>query len=129
MADRHLDPNRLPGLKEADLEVCGPCALCGEPLINPPHAGPSFYRVTVSHAVFDLGAISRRVGLAGVLGGSGALARVMGPDEDLAKIVDGPREAVVHEHCAGRINHLLELFAADPEGDAIPPKLPAKPGA
>lgn len=65
----------LPGLKERDLSPC----LCGKPL------GISFYRVTVERFLADTGAVQRRVGLGMMLGGSGAIARAMGPDEDLAK--------------------------------------------
>lgn len=51
--------------------------------------------------------------LQSVLGGSDTLARAMGPNEDLAKIVDGPVDVLVHEDCAGDVGHLLELMPKD----------------
>ena len=96
----------LPGIKESELIKLGPCAVCGEPLLKD---GATFYRVTLSHCAFDQRALSRRVGL-GLMVGSDALARVFSPDDDLAKVVSGPAEVVVHERCAGKIGHLLVLM-------------------
>lgn len=103
---------KLPGIKEAELARCGPCPICREPLISPGH-GPTFYVLTMRRAGLLTDALARRAGLQAMLGGVGALAQAMGPDEDLAKVVDGPHEVVVHEDCAGRVDHLLNLV---PEG-------------
>ncbi len=98
---------RLPGLKEIELVRLGACAVCREPLAANDQL--TFYRVAVSHLAFDARAVRRRFGL-GMAIGSDAIARVMGPDEDLAKVLDGPREVVVHEGCADRIGHLMSLM-------------------
>lgn len=96
-------PN-LPGIKEAELVKLGPCAICHKPLLG--GAGVTFYRLTISHAAFISGALRRRVGLEMQIG---APASVMGPDEDLAAVFDGPKDVAVHERCAD-VNHLLLLF-------------------
>jgi hypothetical protein len=78
------DFKTLPGMKEREL---GPCALCGKPLLD---AGPVFYRVTLEQAALDRRAVERQLGL-GMITGSAAIAAVLGPDEDLAKIVQTSR--------------------------------------
>ena len=70
----------MPGLKEKDL---APCAACGNH-----HKAPVFYRVTLENCAFDLAAVQRQIGLGMVMGGNAAIARVMGPDDDMAKVVD-----------------------------------------
>lgn len=42
--------------------------------------------------------------------GSETLAKAMGPDEDLAKIVDGPKRVMIHESCAMQLSHLMQLM-------------------
>lgn len=71
--------DKLPGLKERDL---APCALCGKH-----HEAPIFYRVTVDSCAFDTAAVQRQIGLGMMMGGNAAIAQVMGPDDDMAKIV------------------------------------------
>ena len=70
------DVKNLPGMKEKELR---PCDLCGG------HLGLIFYRSTVNQAVVDSRAAHRQIGL-GMTLGSAALAGVMGPNEDIAKI-------------------------------------------
>jgi len=101
----------MPGLKERDVERLGPCAVCGKSLIGGGRL-PLFYVVRISRAGFDLPAINRRVAL-GALLQSSALAQAMGPDEDIAKIINGPTEVAVHEECT-EVGHLLRLM---PEGE------------
>lgn len=115
------DLRDMPGLKESELLALGPCVVCGKPHLDPAAGGVTFYKLTVTRAMFCRPALERRVGLELMLGGAGALARVIGPDEDLAKIFSGPVESFVHERCALRINHLLELMPdprVKPEGKA-----------
>lgn len=66
------------GLKENEL---GPCASCGKP-----HRTPVFYRVRLETCGIDAKAAERRAGLGLMIGDT--LAAVMGPDEDLAKVID-----------------------------------------
>ncbi len=107
----------LPGLKLDDLDRMGACAVCGKPMLQPP-AHPMFYCVTVEQAVWDQAAIQRQVGL-GMVIGSHPLARLMGPNEDLAKITNVARRVVVHFDCAVKVAHLQMLIPEDaPAGDA-----------
>jgi hypothetical protein len=108
MMSAPADPAKaMAGIKERDLIKMPPCPICRKPHL----AGmPLFYKMTISRCGFDIAAVRRRAGMEMMLGGSGALASVMGPDEDLAKVIDGPHEVFVHEECAGNIGHLLELI-------------------
>lgn len=103
------DLDKLPGLKEERLVKMGNCKVCGEPALK---GGPTFYCVSILHGGFMLDAIKRRVGLEMQLGSS-KLAQVMGPNEDIAKIVDGPREVFVHEGCASGVYHLAMLLETE----------------
>lgn len=93
----------LPGIKEAELAKLGPCRVCGEPLT----AEMLFYRVTIERSGFEAKAMQRRIGLGMIVG---SLASIMGPDEDLAKIIDGPQTVAVHEGCADKVHHLIMLM-------------------
>lgn len=99
----------MPGLKYKELAGFGPCPLCRKPLLDPDKNSATFYVISVSRAMHDQHAIRRAIGLELQLG-SPAIAQAMGPDEDLAKIFDGPKKVVVHEGCAGGVIHLLELM-------------------
>lgn len=105
----------IPGLKEDELVKLGNCQICGKKMLE--GGGPTFYKVRLERAIWSPGAIQRRVGLELQLG-SGALAQVMGPSEDLAKIYSGPHDVVVHESCAGKVHHLLELVPEAKEAEA-----------
>ena len=87
-----LDVHRLPGVKAGELR---PCALCGGALTS---GGLFFYRVRTEQFVIDVAAAQRAAAFEATLG-SVALARVMGPDEDVAKRVDSAR-AFVCSRCA-----------------------------
>lgn len=93
-------------MKERELVKLGACAVCGRHLLE--DAFPLFYRVQVTRMGFDAPAIKRAMGLSLQIGSP--LAAVMGPDEDVANVVDGPSDCVVHEKCADKITHLIELM-------------------
>lgn len=81
-------------MKEKDLR---PCDLCEKALA---HDGvPLFYRVRIEIMGLDLSAIRRQVGL-GMLIGNAAIARVMGPDEDMAKPVVPAEDVIICRECA-----------------------------
>lgn len=98
----------LPGIKEDALMALGSCRCCAQPLTH----DQLFYRIKIERAGFMADAIRERAGMEMMMG-SGALARIMGPDRDLAKVIAGPVEVAVHEKCADKVHHLLMLF---PEG-------------
>jgi hypothetical protein len=106
--DKPVDVRSLPGLKERHLIALGDCAICRKPLGE----SPTFYVVEVSHACFDRAPLQRRIGLGMMIGAP--LAAMMGPDEDLAKIVAGPVRVALHEQCGGDIAHIAQLM--DREG-------------
>jgi hypothetical protein len=60
---------------------------------------PLFWTLTVTRYGLDANAIRRRMGL-GMAVGSGALASILGPDEDLAVKVMEPVEITLCETCA-----------------------------
>lgn len=97
----------FPGLKERELIALGACVVCGKPQLG---SDITFYKITISRGGFNRLGLERRIGLQMMLGGSDALARAMGPDEDLASIFDGPHDVFVHEQCAHRIGSVLELM-------------------
>lgn len=75
---------RLPGIKARDITR----TVTGRGVAAD---GPVFYRVTIETCCLDQGAIQRQTGLEMVIGNA-AIAHAMGPDEDMAKIID--RKAV-----------------------------------
>lgn len=91
----------LPGLKEDELRKLAICRLCGEKVFSLGFAG---YRVSIEQIVLDRAACDRQTGLAMLLGGNGVLARVMGPDEDVAKVLRSARDIAV---CSGCMTHQL----------------------
>lgn len=100
---------KMPGIKESKLVDLGNCAVCKKPMLG---ADITFYVVSISRGGFLFDALRRRAGL-GMFIGSQALGAVMGPNEDLAKVFDGPHEVIVHEGCAGDVGHLLVLIPGD----------------
>jgi hypothetical protein len=70
-------------MREKELRRCGKCSLCGKKLLE--SQLPAFCRITVESHAFILDAIRRQVGLEAMMGGSAALASVMGPDEEMTK--------------------------------------------
>lgn len=82
-------------LKHAKCSVCGNGIGTGQTLF--------FWVITVERHGLDLAAIQRHDGL-GMMMGSHALARVMGPDEDLTKPVMKPSKLTICETC------MLEKF-------------------
>ena len=103
----------LPGIKIDKLLKLGNCAVCGKKQLE--GGLPLFYCVTITRAGFDQNALQRAAGLELM---AGPLARVFSPDEDLAKVIDGPHEVFVHETCADKIAHLVQLIPEDKAGDA-----------
>lgn len=94
------------------LTKLGKCVVCGAHQLEPGKL-PLFYVLEISRAGFDLGAVQRMGGLVMQIGAP--LAAVMGPDETLAKVIDGPHRVFVHEECAGDFHHLIELIPEEAE--------------
>ncbi len=93
---------KLPGFKQSELK---PCAVCGKGLA---HDGNFlFWRLKFERLGIDHSAVQRQHGLELMLG-SPAIARVMGPDEDIAKVLDGPTSVLVCEPCV--TERMIGLF-------------------
>lgn len=94
-------------MKSADLK---PCAICGKGVI---HAGvPLFYRVKLEHMGVDLNAVQRIAGMEMMFGGGVAgvtLARVMGPDPDIAKPIVEAQTLLICQPCAFEPRSLVLL--------------------
>lgn len=100
------------GFKEQALILMGPCIVCG--LQQLAGGDPTFYCVEVTRAGFDRRAVERRVGLQMQMG-SGPLAHLMGPDEDIAKVIQPPTTVFVHERCGRK--GVADILALIPEKD------------
>lgn len=84
-------------MKEQELRNHLTCSFCGKAIT---HSGlPLFWRVKVERFGIDAQAVRRQQGL-GMMLGSGSLAMVMGPDEDLALPVMKPTTLTACEPCA-----------------------------
>lgn len=83
------------------------CALCGEGVM---HGGmPLFWRIRLERMAVDLAAVRREVGMELLMGGNVALARLLGPDEDIAAPLGEPRTVLVCEACAGMPTSVYQL--------------------
>lgn len=69
---------------------------------------PLFWRVTVERFGIDMQAVQRQHGL-GMMLGNGAIAAIMGPDEDLAKPMMEPKTITVCEDCCTKMTCVAEL--------------------
>lgn len=75
-----------------------PCQLCKKGVI---HAGsPLFLRISVDRLGVDAKAVQRAHGLERMMGGNALLANVLGPNEDLAKVIDGNHDMLLCSECA-----------------------------
>lgn len=73
------DIRKLPGLKAREIQK----TISGEGVAA---QGPVFYRVTIEQFALDRRAIERQHGLEQMMGDP-AIAAVMGPDDDIAKLM------------------------------------------
>lgn len=90
-------------MKAGDLR---PCALCGEGLMK---AGvPLFWTVTLQRMGLDLGAVRQVAGLEMMMGNV-QLARLMGPDPDVATPFGEGRTILVCEQCAAESTSVYQL--------------------
>ena len=89
-------------MKETELRKHATCSLCHRKIGH--QMVPLFWRLTVERFGIDLAAMLRQDGLTALLGGNAEIARVMGPDEDLARPVIDPVVLTVCESCM--LDHL-----------------------
>lgn len=96
-------------MKEKELRQHATCSLCGNKILA--SGIPLFYRVTIERFGIDMNAAQRQQGLGMLLGGSGALAMVMGPDEDMAHPMMEPAVLTVCEDCSTAKTHFVAGLA------------------
>ncbi len=89
------DVDKMAGLKHRDLK---PCIFCGKGMM---HSGSiAFYKVKIERCIVNVGAVQRAAGLEQMMGGHALLANIMGPNEDLAKIMPEGTDVLVCDDCA-----------------------------
>jgi hypothetical protein len=91
-------------MKAGDLQKC---ALCGKGVLH--NGVPLFWRVSLQRMGVDLAAVQRAAGLEMLLGGNVALARILGPNEDVATPVGEGRTILICEQCAGEQTSVYRL--------------------
>ena len=82
-------------MKEKELRGRSTCTLCGQKIGA--CGVPMFWTLTITRWALNADALRRQQGLGMML--NGALAMVMGTDEDLAAPFTGPLELTVCESC------------------------------
>lgn len=93
-------------MEEDELRKVAKCNVCGKPI---GHTGlPFFWRVRLERYGLKLDAIRRQDGLTMMLGDHAALARVMGPNEDMTKTMLSV-EITVCETCAMKPEPVMVL--------------------
>lgn len=99
----------LPGIKQDEIKTC---AICKRGVA---HDGNFlFWRLRFDRAALNPRGIQQQYGLEQMLG-SPALARIMGANPDIAKVIDGPCDVWVCEPCV--LERMPQLFAiAESEG-------------
>jgi hypothetical protein len=95
-------------VREKELRESSICANCGKPFGHTQL--PIFFRVTIEQLGVDIEAIRRQDGLAALLGGSSAIAMVMGADEEMTKPLREPVTVTLCYDCAVSPVCVLELL-------------------
>lgn len=101
-------------MRESELRKHANCSMCGKGIGHT--RIPLFWRVRIERFGLDAGALTRQQGLTMMLGGSAALAAVMGADEDMAKPVMEPITITLCERCAVDEAQSVATLAALQEG-------------
>jgi hypothetical protein len=96
-------------MKEKELRACATCGLCKRKIGD--HGLPLFYRVRIERHGIKLDAVQRQSGLAMMLNGHVALARAMGPDEDMTMPLMEPVEFTVCETCSTDLDNQRHCIA------------------
>ena len=101
-------------MKEKELRENAICTRCG---LKIGAAGPLFWSGTVECHIMDIQAMQRQQGLAMFLGGNGLLASVMGPNEDMTKLLR-TRRIVVCGNCEKEFLQFLDHSKNEEEDEA-----------
>jgi hypothetical protein len=98
-----------------------PCHLCGKGVMHAGH--PLFLRISIDRMGVNRKAVEQAHGLELMMGGNALLANVMGPNEDLATVIDGKHDMLVCSTCAS--TPLPPYFWLDDGEEAGPDSDPA----
>ena len=93
-------------MKQTEIENC---VLCNKGVAHSRQI--TFYKITLSRLVLNIGAIQRQTGLEMMLGGHAGVANVMGPNEDMAEVLD-TQKALICGECATKSLPLAALDEA-----------------
>jgi hypothetical protein len=115
--------DKLAGIKQAEIK---PCAVCKKGVAH--DGNILFWRIKLERAGLHMPALARQHWLELMIG-SPAVARAMGPDSDIAKVIDGPHDVWICEPCVSDKLHALffiaeeisSLAAAEPSDVAVKP--------
>lgn len=101
-------------LKEKELRALATCNRCHRKVGQ--WNLPIFWKVTLERHVVDVRAVQRQQGL-GLLLGSGALAAVMGPNDNMTAVIADEITITICDDCAleNGLAGIAEVFAARKE--------------
>ena len=102
-------------MKERELRECATCAVCGQ-LIGKASL-PVFWRVSMEYHGVNVEAVQRQTGLAMMMGGNGALAAVMGPDDEITMPLMEPGAITVCHDCGMQGVTVAELAGMVHKGE------------
>ena len=76
------------------------CHLCRKGVMHAGH--PLFLQISVDRLGVDWNAVRRTHGIELMMSGNALLANIMGPNKDIAKVIDGNHDLLICMECAGK---------------------------
>jgi hypothetical protein len=93
-----------------------PCALCRKGVMHAGHI--LFLRLSIDRLGVRVDRVKRAHGMELMMGGNALLANIMGPDEDLAEVIDGQRDLLVCGECLDKHPVLYMLLMQEKDEEA-----------
>jgi hypothetical protein len=88
-----------------------PCAICCKGVMHAGH--PLFLRVSIDRLGIRADRVQRAHGMELMMGGNALLANIMGPDEDLAEVLEQQKDLLVCGSCLDKHPILYMLLMPD----------------
>ena len=105
-------------MKEKELRTHATCNLCGNKVMAT--GLPLFWTLTIERWGIDANAMRRAAGLEMMIGNV-AIAKIMGPDEDMAKPMMEPVKVTVCEDCCtGKMTSVAMMAECGKEQEGTP---------
>lgn len=102
-------------MREDELRERAICSACSQPI---GHAGvPIFWTLRIERHGVKAGAVTRQDGLTAMLSGNAALARIMGPDEEMTTPLMKPVTVTICEKCSVEEVCIAALVEKEEEDD------------